>query len=351
MHIATYQFLKCSIWGGTLLFVACMGLNKNRTDVTEVKTNLGPIGNAVVAAEFSAYRQKPGGCNPAGFGESEAAAAANSPKRVLLTGFGPFQGSDFNISGLVADSMGKSGFWSGVVANGTSAAVMNAVPGTDILQEGPQGDHGGKRYLRRIQVNGHFNDVCFMKLDVRWDLAAAIIVHEIERFAPDLIFMSGRGLDTASFEAAALNYATAFNGFSSTGVPLGSTNIPVDDNALILASHPPVNGQPHKVVMTWRGGDLREAVKTKVSDLGFVTVAVADARPSNIYICNNVSYVVLTALKGESVTLAGGAITLQIAASTAAAGFFHFPSAATSSPESLLAWSNILASAIDRHFH
>lgn len=330
--------LLCIVAGSSVVF-SCRSPDTLSTE----KTDLGSSGNLIVARDFSEYQRKDGGC---------IAPIQSQVKRVMVTGFGLFQGADYNISGSVAEAMATPQIWSGIVDRGTSRSPRPAETQFASVTSSQEA-FGGKTSIRRISVNGHLFDVCFLKLDVRWDLAAAIIIYESGRFFPDMIVMSGRGADSlAHFETGALNTVMQFNGFAGNGDPLGDQNVPVEAGIPILPSHPPVQGAPHKVWMTWNNLKLRTAVTSKIAALGFGTTSETDARQSNIYICNNVSYAVLSALKGEVIELAGQQIRLQLAPTPRVpAGFFHYPISASNTADSLRNWSDVLAIAMDAQLY
>lgn len=276
---------------------------------SDVKTQLGYSGNQLVAKRFRDFKNGTQHCRAAGAG-----------KRVLVSGFGLFTGVDYNISGVVVGSMADG---SGAVSSGKLQAS----------------DRGASVKNRTMTINGKTLEICFLTLDVQWDFAAAILTHEIESFRPAFVLMTGRGGDTANFEAGALNRAMTLSGFEANGAK-HQDNTPQMDYILM--------NRPSKSYMAWSPTALRDATQDLVQSLGHQVTASSAPRTDNTYICNNVSYVVLEAIKGAHVSLAGGYLRMNpvINASTKA-GFFHFPAAARNSPEDVAVWVKVLAKIID----
>ena len=324
--------------GGMTALFACQATNRKRALYSEVRTDLGPQGNQIVADEFTAYKLKAGGCiTPDG--------ASATQKRVLLTGFGPFQNNAFNISGVVAGTMADVSLWSGKIQMGASVANSSTAVSTGKITAA---DKGGRSVVRTISVDERTYLVCFLLLDVKWDLAAAIISYEAQRFTPKMVVMMGQGGSNAALEGGALNRATQYNGFDSAGGDLDNANIPTSDDAAILLNHPDVAGQPHERAMTWSNNKLRDAVAIKVHTMGYEIGAEPAARPSNDYICNNVSYVVLSGLAGESLSLAGGKVLLDPTANAEAkAGFLHLPNGASNQRAEIINWATVVATMVD----
>ncbi len=290
-------------------------------DTASVKTNLGASGNTKVKDEFTGYVTKSEG---AGCGVPNA---ESTDKRVIVTGFGLFSGADYNISGKVVESM-ATGFWSADVTGTTSAAPAEAS-----IEPSDGGiaasEAGGQTRRRKIRVDGKTYDVCFIVLDVKWDLASAIIVHEMDRFKPAMVLMSGRGGEesTLVFEGGALNSASTYNGFASGGEALGTANAPVAAGERILPDKLPANGKPDHVAMTWDNATLATVAEKAVKSVGYTVEREPAGRLDNNYICNNVSYVVLYGARGDELRLAGGNLVLKLATPAPATkiGFLHLP--------------------------
>ncbi len=274
-----------------------------------VKTQLGVTGNQLVAKRFKEYKTSGSHCEATGSG-----------KRVLVTGFGLFTGVDYNISGVVVGSYADG---SGAVASGILA----------------EENKGAVAKTRSLTINGKSLEVCFLTLDVQWDLAAAIIINETESFQPAFVLMTGRGSDTANFEAGALNKAMTLSGFESDG-DAHTDNTPQYDYILM--------NRPAKSWMAWNPAQLKAGTQDLIQSIGHQVTFASAPRSDNTYICNNVSYVVLEAIKGAHISLAGGYLRMNpVITGSPKAGFFHFPAAANNSPEDVAVWVKVLAKIMD----
>lgn len=317
--------------GQTALLSSCAHEGDRKGAGSETKTDLGPTGNTQVAARFNAYKAKRAS-------EATGCRGLTSATRVMVTGFGLFTGVDFNISGLVVQSFADTAFTPEDLAlNGTDAIGTAGVVAAGLI---PESAKGGVTSVRQMTIRGKEYEICFVTLDVLWDLAAAIIVQEAEAFQPAMIIMSGRGADQAIFEAGALNdAAVGLPGFSSSG-STQQANAPVG---------PPIlPGRPYKSLMTWNKIALHAAAKPLVHSIGHTVTYAAGPRTTNNYICNNVSYVVLEAVNGAKMELAGGQIKWQPAInSQPKVGFFHYPPSATNERTKVATWVRLLATDID----
>jgi pyrrolidone-carboxylate peptidase len=109
-----------------------------------------------------------------------------------------------------------------------------------------------------------------------------------------------------------------------------------------------LKNRPMKAWMTWNPSALKAATKDMIESLGHQVTASTAPRSDNTYICNNVSYVVLEAIQGAHLSLAGGLLRMNPDISpTTKAGFFHFPAYANNSPEDVAVWVKVLAKIID----
>lgn len=296
-----------------------------------VKTDLGETGNTAVAERFEAYKERREanqlGCRP----------TTNFP-RVIVTGFGLFSGAPYNISGVVARTFADPTFTPATIPlQGADTIGSNGVVSSGTV---PASAEGAVARVRTMKIRGRDYEVCVLGLDVIWDLAAAIIVHEAEAFQPKMILMSGRGGQQAIFEGGAVNDASlGAAGYQSSGA-MNYGNAPQQSYVL--------PDGPDSLPMTWSNSLLYQKTYSLISSLGHTSTYVANARPSNNYICNNVSYVVLQASTGAPISLAGGKVqwTPDIT-SQPKVGFFHYPASASNSRSSVTKWVRILATAID----
>ncbi|MBI3507665.1 MAG: hypothetical protein HY059_22755 [Proteobacteria bacterium] len=304
--------------------------------LVERKSDLGDEGNSLVARRFETYRwtHPRGDCRAAGAG-----------RRVLVTGFGPFSGAPYNVSGTVARSMADPAFWPDRVDLDRPAAAPSAAPTPGALSAS---DNGGLAASRTLVIDGQAYDVCFLTLDVLWDLAGAILIHEAAHFKPELILMTGRGNRVASFEAGALNKADRLNGYDSAGRPMGRGNLPQSD--WLLEDYP----VGHALAMTWDPAAAAEASRGEIAALGYLAEAQTGPRFSNDYLCNNLSFLALHAAEGRAASLADGRIKLDAPAFDArpVVGFLHFPAVDDSHPDlarygaGIHGWARVIARTI-----
>jgi len=307
--------------------LGCGGTDKGSDSMTD----LGPAGNAAISRVFSSYQRQGRHCEDVG----------SHGRRILISGFGRFSGAAFNISGAVIRSMADPGFWPSEFDSRSTTAAAGAAPQAGHLSAH---DHGGWTAQRTLTIDGEIFEVCFVLVDVLWDLSAAIILHEAERFRPDLILMTGRGAQShsATIEAGALNVASAQAGFAADGQVLAN-NSPLSRWVLPI----PETGEtpPPEIAMTWDGAALADGLSPLMAAMpgGFQVTAAHAARPENTYICNNVSYVVLNALQGFPVTLAGDLLRLTPQLQESRAGFFHYPMQTPLSAASVFGWATVLA--------
>lgn len=343
------------------------------TNSSQIKTDLGPVGNSAVVDQFKRYRDKTVHCDDSGSGT-----------RVLLTGFGLFsssplnaQGRPYNISGLVTRFMAEPAVFPQSVNTATATAphtIANGLYAT--MSHMPANAHGGHAAQRELIIDQNTVTVCFLLLDVIWDQAAAIILYEASRFKPDRIIMSGLNGNQSKvglFEAGAINSAMTYSGFSADG-SAATNNLPVatpQGDPPILDPNQP--GVENPIAMTWDAKALAQItqpiaqrIPTGLFGQRFSVRGETDARPTNEYICNNVSFVVLHAAKGTTVDLAGGRLRLGNASQQPAAGsdidfvaldgtvmsniksigFFHFPNTKNDRGNAVFGWSLVLAKAM-----
>lgn len=273
-----------------------------------IQTRLTDRGNQEVARRFVEFQETHEGC-----------VASHAGPRVLLTGFGLFDGIKSNISGAVIQNLSDASFWpddaDGV--DGTFEVLADFPLYDGVLRVS---DHGGTVANRSFKIAGHAVNVCLLNLDVTWDLAGAIIAREMERFQPAFVLLTGvNGTNTGSIETGALNSATSYEGYYADGSrnpwasPQASFVLPDDEPGLALP-------------LTWDGPRTGEAVRKYFEDMDTPLTVAAGPRLSNNYICNNVSYLAQRAAEGRRLELAGGLLVLEPqVTSNPKVGFFHFP--------------------------
>jgi hypothetical protein len=313
---------------------------------SDPQTNLGETGNTLVEKRFLDYvsSRENGmpGCHPAGSG-----------KRILLTGFGPFQETAKNISGSVASALGDTTFWPQISTLDSISTPPPPIP-TNIGKV-PSG--GIQATQRELLYNGVLITLCSLVLSVEWDLSAAAIIYESQQFKPDTVLMMGRGAHSfaVSLEAAAVNEASALPGYSNTGVSLKAQNTPIAQYVL-----PPSSGAPSEIRLSWNTQNVAQKTTTALKQLNsvlghvdesaFQVIPQTSPSPNNTYICNNVSFAVQSAFSMFPVALAGEKITLLLPEDLrkTALGFFHFPTSANVESSHVWAWSHlILATALE----
>jgi hypothetical protein len=337
--------LKCFYLLMTIPFLTqCEG----REPVNNLKTNLGPNGNAIVKQEFDLYKAKP---------KDQHCSREGTGRRVIFTGYSLFQSFRYNISGTIVEAMADTKLWPSVV----SLDEFNPTDETSIGHKSilPQGSHGGFAAQRQLKIDGRDVTVCLILLEVRWDLAAAIVLDEASRFGPQSIIMTGGGVTDKAFigqfEGGAVNDALAMAGYSTTGEPLPD-NVPVKPDyytpsPILLPSEPGVRSP---IPMKWNSVKLAALTQGIAATIPyqneqrlFSSVGYTHARPSNNYLCNNVSYVTLSAIAGVHIKLAGGQIDLgvfdELSRAVDTAGFYHIPNTYTDAAKTMLGWSKFFA--------
>jgi pyrrolidone-carboxylate peptidase len=305
----------------SLSIAACKTYHPKQSNLD---TDFGAEGNAAVVAQFDSYKSKANHCK-----------SSSASKRVIVSGFGLFSGASFNISGVVVDTLANVPLTS--ISEGAKVdAPFEVMPGLLKAE-----DFGGRITQREIKIKDEVIDVCLILLEVKWDLAAAIILHEIEKFKPQLVVMTGRGgRDSLQFEGGAVNVAAPRPGFDSAGASVQS-NTPLSNYILKNDAGVPAKNE---IPMTWDGAKLAGATKNAVAAINsnYSVVAEPAARPSNDYICNNMSYVVLHALKGFPAKLAGESLEISTSVRGAKAGFLHYPVSAYNSKIEVKGWIKVL---------
>lgn len=274
-------------------------------------TDLGK-GNAAVARRFAEYIEKRQGCE----------ANQSGLPRVMLSGFGLFSGAQFNISGAVIDNLSRD-----LPFHDDARGILS------------DADLGARVVNKILRLPSGPVSACLLLLDVQWDLAAAVLAYEMDRFQPEVLIMSGRGSLRAIIEAGAQNKAVAMHGYNPDGSP-NLENRPI--------AQPILAGESEFAEMTWNQGALAERTRGLIEAQGAQLQLPTEARWSNDYICNNVSYAVLKAAEGRPLVLAGGELVLSSRLNEPARiGFFHYPYDVQFTETSILAWSEILLNLAD----
>jgi len=270
------------------------------TNYAYARTDLGP-GNQYVFDRFESYKQNGFICDEPKLDQ----------KRVILSGFGPFSGSSTNISGEVLK------FMTGIESVDAAFDVVGAA--------------------RELVIENQSVQICFLITATTWDLAAAILVSEAERFQPDFILMTGQGTSKFVLETTAINQTLFSVGYAMDGSSL-IENKPLKN--FVLPAGPGIQAS---IDMSWNESAVEQAIEFKTAALGYAAdVESAVISPDN-YICNNLRFVVAHAAQGVALELAGGLIQLQPQFVTEPfVGFAHYPLGVSLEAASLEAWGEIL---------
>ncbi|MFO0665183.1 MAG: hypothetical protein U0174_14610 [Polyangiaceae bacterium] len=273
-------------------------------------------------------------------------------QRVLVTGFGRWQSSARNPSGLLVSALVPAAKY----------PVTAPPPAHQVDPPGPQLSVGKKTFF--LPKSGSV-EVCAMVVPTHWDLAAFLIAKEIASFKPSLVLMNGMAYprQTLQFELGARNragIAPAADGLSPAPA-VGSTDAP-----LIATAPASEFGRPN--LMSWnavRRSALETIAKNKAvpgQNGAFDTVLLGASfnrfpDPTNDFVCNNTTYVVgylmdhpqPTKLMEASVPLRGKTNSLTLALPSgfenAPRDFLHWPS--TLEGAQIGAAAEVLAAVID----
>jgi pyrrolidone-carboxylate peptidase len=290
---------------------------------SEVLTDLG-ADNDAVASRFEAYKYKKKHCH--------FDSPTKSDYRVMLTGFGPFSGVEFNTSSLVAMNFADR-------FNQSQSGLISPIISKD--------DADGITRQDVVTIGGLRVEVCAVSASVIWDLAAAIYLHEAQLFRPNLIIMAGmdgREHEMGTWEHHAVNIAMPSHGYEADGSQSSVTPVSGSQTseAEILKDGPAV------LKMTWNATKLVEATQSIIrKEMPGFDVRTSDEETPGKYLCNNVSYLVLAGLRGVPLVLAGDRIKMQISGlDFTRAGFFHYPWSSKQDLQAVHIWSDVLEAAI-----
>jgi hypothetical protein len=223
-------------------------------------------------------------CRP--FDPSTAKGPERRP-RVLVTGFGRFLDIRENATGRIVEA-----FLPGI-----------AYPLTEPPAEGQVDDPAPQTVVDSgvitLPASGEV-EVCAMILPVFWDLAGALVLSEIESFAPDLVIMNGVAgyVQPMWLELGAVNEAV--------GLEDGSGVLAAVPGSPVLHDVPDtLDARPN--LLSWDA--VRAAAEAEIAlragsieagrSFGEVLSGVRFAgfpRSSNTYLCNDTTYLVSTVL-------------------------------------------------------
>ncbi|MBQ49826.1 MAG: hypothetical protein CMP10_20765 [Zetaproteobacteria bacterium] len=307
-------------------------------DNSIVKTDLSASGNFEVTQRFKSFMTKDLHCTK----------PTSSHKRVILTGFGLFTGVSYNISGMAIEAMSKQQYWPDVIDEIDYQERLSQLSNNKLIHIELGAlrtkDRGGRIAQRTLSIQGNQYEVCFINLDVIWDLAAAIIMEEAERFQPDMIIMTGRGNQNLIFEGGALNQVNTLHGFDNYGNPVHQNTPAV--NTTVLPPESP--GVQNHIKMNWDGINLNNINKDIFTAMKLQSLTPDKGRKENTYICNNTAYVVGHGIKGVTLELAGKKLILNPSAiENCKFGFMHFSLLTKNRARDIFQLNMVLARIID----
>jgi pyrrolidone-carboxylate peptidase len=204
--------------------------------------------------------------------------------RILVTGFGRFQAHTVNATGQLV-----SGLLSTLEYPLTEPPAHGSVDPPELST---------RVAMERITLpDGRDAEVCGMVLPVFWDLAAVLIVKELEAFDADFVLMNGIASSRQDLwlELGSLNRASALGDGSGVLAP-------VEEGTPLVPSAPPDElARPH-LLSWWKVRDAAAAVTAYYGEVDENGVSLATVLPgvklagyprsTNTYLCNNVSYTV-----------------------------------------------------------
>ena len=228
-------------------------------------------------------------------------AATTGRPRVIVTGFGRFQWILDNVTGRIVSHLVPG------------AAYPETTPAKD-GEIDPPGPQTSVAVGTITLPNTGDVDVCAMILPVHWDLAAILIVKEIQSFDPQFVMMDGVASEKQPLwlELGSVNRAmTELDGSEILRPlePAGEEFAPIIESAApedtlkgLLLSYDAVERAAKATILSHADhvveGRRFDAVLQGVKLTGF-------PRNGNTYLCNNVSYVTnyLMANPGHAVAL------------------------------------------------
>jgi len=304
---------------GAAGLVAAISISAHSSSASE----LGAQGNLEAKTLFESYRSTPPACDPTAPG-----------KRVLLTGFGLFQGATLNPSGAIVANVADPTVWPEMHAANQLIPVLAGAK----LQNGQYATPNGARaFTRALEIDQLKLNVCVLVLDVMWDVAGAIVAYEMDRFQPQAVLMLGAG-PWGILEGGARNQTSTLHGFRPDGAP-ALANVPQSTYTL------PAEPSNTELPMRWD----THALEASIAPLMAATFIYPDYptswRPGNDYICNQISYIALSAAANHPIRLAGGLIELAPKIQTnPQVGFFHVPSSLSLSNGTIGTWGSLVTS-------
>lgn len=227
--------------------------------------------------------------------------AKGTRPRVLVTGFGRFLESTTNATGMMVSRL---------VPGGHYPLTHAPAPGTVDLPDPQTSVTSATITLPKIGAV----DVCTMVLPVYWDLAAILVIKELDAFAPNLVMMNGiAGAEqTVWLELGSVNRAMTLEDGSDVLKPKPPQGLAFAPLVPSASKSDTLRG----LVLSWNA--VESAARTSIaahdsvmeSGRTFGSIALGAElggypRSGNTYLCNNVSYVVNFAMAypGRTITL------------------------------------------------
>lgn len=218
--------------------------------------------------------------------------------RVLVTGFGRFLSNPTNATGMLVSTLVPAARY-----------PVTERPG-DGMVDPPAPQTSVARGTIRLDGLGEV-DVCAMVLPVYWDLAAVLVIKELQSFAPEMVVMNGiaGGRQELWLELGAVNRAMPLVDGSDTLMPL-------PPSGQMFAELVPRGEAQRGLRLSWQAvqsavrdeviaqGDVTEG-ETRFDDLALGVLRGGYPRGGNTYLCNNVAYTVSYAMNhpNQSFTL------------------------------------------------
>lgn len=217
----------------------------------------------------------------------------SSRPRVLLTGFGRFLDNPTNATGMLVSTLVPA------------AVYPNTTRPPSGMVDAPEPQTSVARRTLSIEGVGDV-DVCAMVLPVYWDLAAVLVIKELQSFSPELVVMNGIAGERQELwlELGAVNRAMPLVDGSNVLAPL------VPEGAR-YATLVPEGERERGLRLSW--GAVQRAVHDEVraqgavlqSGVRFDELALGALRGgfprgSNTYLCNNLAYTVSYAMNHPS---------------------------------------------------
>lgn len=234
----------------------------------------------------------------AGYAARCAIRSASRP-RVIVTGFGRFLDNPTNATGQMVSALVPAAVYP-VTARPAEGAVDLPEPQTRVA-------------VGTVDLPGvGAVDVCAMILPVFWDLAAILVLKEIERFQPTMVLMNGIASPRQDLwvELGSVNRAMTLPDGSDVLVP----QPPAGQRYAPIVPSAPASATARGALLSWAA--VKTAARDAIAARGDVTEDGARLgelltgvsfggfpRDGNTYLCNNLTYVVNYAMDNPGRTL------------------------------------------------